>query len=287
MSRITRNHIKIAAIAKAGWINEYCSEPCQNFLDKIVNVERVINQLISVQGNEYKSKIMSVLSSSALVANCFDPWSEYSEQMEITLQDSVSGTYMLKDFSKPQLEKLLPIGLSKSNTKANPDVWLDNETNQIAIEGKFCEVVDRKEPKFSPQYLDLVINDKFKQSPWVELMRQLIPERHFYYLDVAQLIKHYFGLMNCSGKGVKHLLYLYWHPSNKNWKELEPYKTHEVELRDFTKQVSKYFSDQVINIRFHSMTYQELWNQWDSLGILHVSNHVQALRDRYEFSVNL
>ena len=111
------------------------------------------------------------------------------------------------------LEKKLPTGLR--GIPPNLDVFLENRDTCLAIESKLLETLSLKKPNFSPSYS----KDSLPhcEPQWWNLIKSasLAAEG---YLDTAQLVKHYFGLIYHVKKNridkKPLLLYLYWKPEN-------------------------------------------------------------------------
>jgi hypothetical protein len=75
------------------------------------------------------------------------------------------------------------------------------------------------------------------EDKWLALMESLrgsAPK----YLDVAQLIKHYFGLRNTAEYTRRNitLLYLFWEPENSS--KFDLFQKHRDELNEFAYEVA-------------------------------------------------
>jgi hypothetical protein len=95
-------------------------------------------------------------------------------------------------------------------------------------------------------------------------------------LDVAQLVKHYFGLRRCQEGNSQPkdvvLLYLFWEPTN--WQDIAECRQHRIELQELAGKVAP------SSIQFRWMTYTDLWRDW--IAIPPLANHAANLRARYE-----
>ncbi len=96
------------------------------------------------------------------------------------------------------------------------------------------------------------------------------------YLDVAQLIKHYFGLRNTAEYTKRNitLLYLFWEPENSS--KFDLFQKHRAELNKFAHEVAD------TSIRFFYQSYEELWSEWIAEGIF--ETHVKKLQARYNIN---
>jgi len=105
----------------------------------------------------------------------------------------------------------------------------------------------------------------------------------FHHLDVAQLVKHYFGLkhyikVNATNKAIT-LLYLYWQPSdlvmNKDFVFIE----HAEELARFADYVK---ADPQVKFRYSN--YISIYDHWVIYSNdQEVRSHLEAFKRRYLF----
>lgn len=124
-------------------------------------------------------------------------------------------------------------------------------------------------PRFRPE-LRLTAGLRKQRQPRVN---QSIPvsTKH---LDVAQLVKHYLGLirhLKTSETPAVSLVYLYWEPTNGY--SVETCIQHRNELEAFSQRVSQ------SEIQFVSRTYSDLWKEWQECDGLR--KHVDNLTARY------
>jgi hypothetical protein len=120
-------------------------------------------------------------------------------------------------------------------------------------------------------------------SPWVKAIDVVTNKNgisKYQFFDAVQIIRHYFGVLN-SGQKEKHLLYLYWHPENKDWMNIHPYGTHLMELREFSELVSK-----ATDVQFHYMSINELWEQWYLSSNSQVKDHLKEIKKKYSIKIN-
>ena len=238
----------------------YIDDPKENLLQPDW-MELVLEDFKQGNGNELKLKFRAVHSSSALVANHFARFKKDPSQL-ITLNHT--------GFKCVKLEKKLPTGLE--GNPPNLDVFFENGNVSIALESKLLETLgppkalsfdpkyDKKDlPYCEPQWLDFI--ESASSSPKT-------------YLHIAQLVKHYLGLINYIQGKPNHkpiLLYLYWEPVNAQ--EIKEYQRHRMEVNNF--------KDRIVGSRveFISMSYPELWEAWIKEPIL--ADHARKLIDRY------
>lgn len=216
------------------------------------------NDIDNGSGNEVKSKkgkpkFASIASSSALAVNTFALWKD--ETYLKTLEVCGSGGFTELSFESKFKNKI--------GTPPNLDVVLSGVDKIIGIECKFLEPFGKKHPKFSDKYFN--VEDHRKNSKWYEAMKGIRrgnAEFVFEYLDVAQLIKHYFGICCEKNKRDRTLLYLYWEPSEYIRKGYKPYEQHMIELKHFADLVK---DDAQLEFKF--LSYQDLWQSWEKLEI--------------------
>jgi hypothetical protein len=257
----------------------YCVDFDSNVIDGIT-VEMFCCDFIQGDGAELLSQIgsapkfNSISSSAALAVNTFAPWKERIGELIIKLNnDKFSG------FEYLEFEHITPTEIPNARRHPNLDVWLEADNAVLAIECKFCEYLgDRSDAKPLHSAYKRLASRKGQHNPWVRAINHVTNrqgECKYEYFDAVQIIRHYFGVLN-SGFDEKHLLYLYWHPENNDWAEISPFGSHLEELREFAELVS-----QATDVRFHYMSFNDLWAQWKQMDLPHVSKHVDALEQRY------
>jgi hypothetical protein len=224
-------------------------------------MELIIKDYEEGGGKELKLKFRAVHSSAALAANNFARFKQDPGQLVII---GKSG------FNCVVLEKKLPTGLQ--GIPPNLDVYFENRDSCIAIESKLLEILSLKKPHFSTNYC----RDQLPlcEPKWLNLIESA-PKASETYLDTAQLVKHYLGLIYHLKKNKidkKHiLLYLYWKPTNAS--EIEEYQKHDQEVKEFKDMVTG------SSVEFISMSYSELWEAWSKEPSL--ADHAKKLMERY------
>jgi hypothetical protein len=220
-------------------------------------------------GNELAGKFCAVRSSSALVVNCFAPFTDENKRTDLQLPWGV-------DFDASAFEKKIPHGVR--GTVPHIDVFLEGANQVVAIESKCLEYLETKPAEFSTEY-DSQIKDARRNTTWFRMMKQLMQKPSYYkFLNAAQLIKHAFGLMHSFDNGPCKLVYLFWEPSN--WTSYSVFAEHRSEIERFSA------STLGTSIEFVWMSYPELWDYWEkSSTVGWLADHVKRLRARYNVAV--
>jgi len=256
---------------------------CANFTNSVIDgitADMFCCDLIRGDGRELSNqsgsapKFNSIVSSASMAVSTFAPWKNRLSELSIDL-----GSQQLTGFNKLEFEHIARTAIPRAKKHPNLDVWLESDNAILAVECKFCEFLSERDEKASlnPSYKRLATEQQM-DSPWVKAIDLVIGrngECRYRFLDATQIIRHYFGVLN-SGQKEKHLLYLYWHPDNYNWMDFHPYDIHMKELKDFSDLVS-----QACDVRFHSMSFNELWDSWSLVPDQDVQGHVNDLRDKY------
>lgn len=254
----------------------YCCNFQSNLL-KDITPEMYWYDLIRGKGGELSNqtgsapKFNSITSSTALAVNTFAPWKVKVSDLIFKIKDLVFSGFDSLEFEY--------IAKTKNNSYPNLDVWLQNNAKVLAIECKFCEFLGNNNFKeLQRSYLDMIKKEGYS-GPWIDAIDIVTDSKGkgiYKYFDVVQIIKHYFGLINTDIQE-KHLLYLYWHPENKDWNEIGPYDEIETELAKFNQIVSG-----ADDVHFHYYCFNEMWAQWESRW----KTHVGQLREKYSVSIN-
>lgn len=225
-------------------------------------------------GSARPPSIHSIFSSCGAALNNFGPWRLAPESLHLLGETG---------FSQLRFESKLPIfGAGRA---PNLDVLLyDDDERVIAVESKLCEhLTPGKQAKFRDAY-DRV--GPTSQASWAALyeLLKVAPER-FCYLDVGQLVRHYFGLAKQTSAGFTHegkrptLLYLYWEPNDAD--EQIACLRHREEVEDFIQLVSD------PGIPFVALTHRQLWTSWATQEDQPpwLPKHLSLLQERYGVAV--
>ena len=216
-------------------------------------------------GKELERKFRAVHSSAALVANHFARFKQEPGQLVILGQ---SG------FNCVVLEKKLPTGLR--GIPPNLDVFFENRDSCIAIESKLLETLSPKKPHFSSSYS----KDRLPhcEPQWLDLIESAsnAPEG---YLDAAQLVKHYLGLVyNLKENKTNKSPYSSTSTGNRLMlRKYEEFQKHDQEVKEFKDMVTG------SSVEFISMSYPELWEAWSKEPSL--AEHARKLIERYSVKI--
>lgn len=221
-------------------------------------------------GHELKKKFLALHSSAALAINTFAPFKDTPSSLSILRKQG---------FGSPVFERQLPTGLR--GTPPNIDVYLQSDEEVIAVESKFLEYCTSKAANYSDSYSKDTL--PLAEDCWWQVLEESKAAglRH---LDVAQLVKHYLGLirlMNHGHEGWKPkevtLLYLFWEPANGL--DIQECLSHRGEIEQLASRVSG------SRIKFRSLSYPELWREWESLP--GIAAHLANLKTRYSLALKL
>lgn len=217
-------------------------------------------------GNELKTKCYAVHSSSILCINNFG----------LIKKNPSTFTFLDQNgFTDAKFERKFKTGISTPNL----DFVLENDSSVIAFESKFLEILDIKRVDFSNSYSKERL--KYLDDFWFELIETYKNKKC--YLDVAQLLKHAFGMINYKIKNNKKemiLVYIYWTP--KDYKQYIQYEKHDEELKSFINNMNKQ-SDVI----FVAMTYSEFWEKVTNKNKnKNMIEHIRLIRDRYDIIIN-
>jgi len=257
----------------------YCANNANSVIERIP-AEMFYNDLIRGDGGELSNpsgsapKFNSISSSASMAVSTFAPWKKRMNKLSIGL-----GSNSLSGFESIEFEHIARTSIPRAKKHPNLDVWLESDNAILAVECKFCEFLSERDekPSLNKAYKRLATEQNM-DSPWVKVI-DLVIDRNgdckYRFFDATQIIRHYFGVLN-SGQKEKHLLYLYWHPENKDWMDIHPYVEHMKELSEFSDYVS-----QATDVIFHYMSFNELWEQWADIDEKVVQKHVEALSQKY------
>jgi hypothetical protein len=236
-----------------------------------VTADQFKDDLDKGDGNELKAKFKAAHSSCALVVNCFAPFVPLKDAPSDLAINGVSGFQYLNFERKCRA--------LRGGTPPNLDLVAEGVSEVVAVESKCTEYLSQTEPAFSPAYARQ-IRDERRDGRWFVSMQEITKQpAAFVHLDVAQLIKHAFGLARCfKGKSVT-LLYLFWEPADAV--DFEVFAQHREEIVRFTEMVTGGFPS------FEAMSYPELWSSWSSQAgrPIWILNHISNLRKRYLVSL--
>ena len=198
-------------------------------------------------GSELESHMKALHSSSALVGNFFDYWTDRNKAPLLSALGIGTDDIQSLDF-----EARYPTGLG--GTPPHLDVAITFGSGAvIGVESKFTEYLGRSttgkssfEPSYFPPSGGLWAS---KGLPACQVFAEELrsQQNQFEFLDPWQLLKHALGLAKSSGPDFS-LWYLYYDCLG------ERSEAHKREIQIFANRVGK-------EIRFKALTYQEVYDR--------------------------
>lgn len=256
---------------------------CANYANSVIEgitAEMFYNDLNRGDGGElsnetgFAPKFNSISSSASLAVSTFALWKTHLDELIVDL-----GTKQMTGFDKLEFEHIALTAIPRAKKHPNLDVWLESDDAILAIECKFCEFLTERTEKTNLHHAYKRLAASMNQnSSWIkaiDLITDNNGECKYQNFDAVQIIRHYFGVLN-SGQKEKHLLYLYWHPDNEDWMDINPFVMHMKELKEFSELVS-----QAADVHFHYISINELWEQWAQIESPIVSKHANAIKHKY------
>tara|TARA_R110000868_G_scaffold164672_1_gene397434 strand:+ start:19648 stop:20391 length:744 start_codon:yes stop_codon:yes gene_type:complete len=242
----------------------YVSHPEHNLIEGVM-MHQFESDLKKGAGNELRRKFLAVHSSTALAVNSFAPFKDTPEKL---IYCGKSG------FTSVSFEKECRTGL-RGGTHPHLDVWLECGSEVLAVESKLTEYFKQIEAEYKESYQRKIF--PYAEDCWWDLLEEskTAEKQH---LDVAQLVKHYLGLirhLETTGISSVTLLYLYWEPLNAA--DIEVCLKHRQEIATFSEQVAD------SKVSFKSMSYTNLWHEWGQIPDL--NDHANNLRKRYDVEI--
>jgi hypothetical protein len=217
-------------------------------------------------GSELKGKMRALHSSSALAVNFFEYWTSAAPTALKELLELESPVRAIR--FEAQHQTGLP------GNPPNLDVCLALESGHtIAIESKFTEWLTRKRVVrgvFKPKYFaaDQEVWSSRGLPACETLATEIQAARHrFLHFDAVQMLKHALGLATQLGSRFS-LWYVYFDC------ECAESDIHKAEINEFAEAVGA-------EIRFNTVTYQELFRRLQSAGSSVDAQFVDYLGHRY------
>lgn len=242
----------------------YVDSPVQNLLPG-VHMGQFQNDLLQGAGHELQGHFCAAHSSSALAVNTFAWFKHRLGDLQLL------GWH---GFDRLQFEYRAPTGLG--GTPPNLDVALWRGQGFLGIESKLLEYFTPKQASFADRYNRQKLPDA--EDCWWDVLADArqAGRRH---LDVAQLVKHYFGLIHLLRHGDQDewkpdavsLIYLYWEPKDAD--QIEACIEHRRDTEQLKSRVA------CSHVHFQALCYLDLWREW--LQDPALANHAQDLLDRY------
>lgn len=241
----------------------YVDWPQRNLVQG-VRLDQFEDDLRRGDGNELRTKFCAVHSSAALAVNFFAPFKDHPEDLFLLGEHGAAGI---------QFEKQMPI--VPGRRPSNLDVWVDRKSSKVAIESKLLEYFEPKKPVFAEAYKTM---EPVSERCWWSVCKNSW-NGAAQQLDIAQLVKHYFGLRRLQQATTQPpnlvLLYLFWEPTN--WQDIAECTQHRNQVKELEEKVA------TSSISFRWMTYTQLWQEW--MAIPQLAEHASNLKARYELSI--
>ena len=215
-------------------------------------------------------------------------------------KDGETPLYLAASYGNFSIAKLLIAkGAKEAVYNFTPLHWAaqkgDIEKTTIAIESKFLEPINFSSKEFQKSYKSNIVDTKSdprNNTKWGQILKELIdkykvdqPVTEYEHLDVVQLIKHSLGILHSkfeeNEKREWYLCYLYWEPEDVSrmhgnaLKIKKIFEKHREEIKNFSERVKGEHA-----LHFFSLSYLELWKQWEKKFPEHVTN----LRKRYSIN---
>lgn len=220
------------------------------------------NELQDSEGRA--AKMRAAHSSSALVVNVFDYWSERPGRV-------LSAFGLDGDAEAISFEAQLPTGLA--GNPPNLDMCIRRTGGRlVGVESKFTEWLSPKSASkehFKPKYFP--VDGELWAGLGLRASQRLAEDVHarakrFRFLDAPQLLKHVLGLAK-TGSDFE-LCYLYFDIAGPEA------ATHRAEIREFSQAVDGDFV-------FHVSTYQEVFSRIRASAAEADAAYVAYLNSRY------
>ncbi len=245
--------------------------------------------LRAAPGNELEAKFFSLRSSAALSANV---WGRFYDRPDLLrCLPGLHGVDWTQGV-RVRIEQIVRFGW-RGGRHPCLDVRIDTPSHLIGVESK------RFEPYDTPK--KAVFSERFaREDVWYDGMRGF--ERAyarlkqqadaFGRLDACQLVKHALALSNEARRmsvagDCRRVALVYVFADPDRWipdgdvVDPEARRSHERSLRDFAAMVR---GD---DVEFVSLTYRDLLNAWDSSENDTLGAHVSALRQAYDFPLEV
>ncbi len=225
-----------------------------------------VNEYASGQGNELKSHMRALCSSSALVVNLFEYWRQIQKIGTIAEYCGAGNEFTGMFFEKKH--RIPHLGTPNLDIE-----FIGEQGKPFAIEAKFTEpyrVTTQRNKTNLEKYLTQD-NVWYKNGGCKKLANDIVKEEgkltSWKHLDAPQLVKHTLGLSCCYQPGGFTLMYLWFDCATEESRELER------EISIFKNMVRG-------EIDFRSMTYQTLFEKVRTSPYAN-DTYVQYLHERY------
>lgn len=237
-------------------------------------VAQVHNQLALGAGGELKPTkngkrpAHAPYSSAALAVNAFGRWMGAEKELRVAGLSGFVGPLEIE--SRQQIDF--------GGGTANLDAMLRAAGAVVGVESKLTETLSEHAPvPWRPPYasaemsalLDRGWSDVFDAS----LTGSWQPE----HLGVEQLIKHALALTSRFPDSRRHLVYVWWEPTNAD--QIPELIIHRQEVNDLRQRLGD------ASPCLHALTYAELFAEWAKLDVPWIAEHIAQLRARYSTAI--
>ncbi len=211
-------------------------------------------------------------SSAALAVNAFGRWMDSEPQLPVAGLSGFQGPLRVE----AQLQ------IAHGGGLANLDVLLAGPDIVVGVESKLTETFSEHEPTaWKAPYATAEMRGVLDE-PWAEVLASSLegrwqPSR----LGIEQLIKHALAIRSVyDDRRPRHLMYVFWEPENAE--ELDGCQQHRAQVAQLRELLGPGADPQL-----HALTYHDLIDEWQRLvdRPAWLSEHLAALRDRYELAI--
>lgn len=203
-------------------------------------------------------------SSSAAAFNNFGAFTDAEQCLQL------AGLSGFKDLRVEAKQSIF-----RGGRAPNLDCLLTGDGVVVGVESKLTEMLSPHGVRPWQEAYDRATTHALFSGAWSNVYRSAIAgEYRTRRLGVDQLLRHALGICRQNPGVERHLVYLYWEPANGS--DIEDVIEHRREVEEFASRVDEGC------IRFHAMTFAELWAEWEDSGQI---EHVTALRSRYAVEI--
>ena len=149
----------------------------------------------------------------------------------------------------------------------------------VGVESKLTETLEEHEPvEWKPPYFEKRMARLLKDG-WADVFSESLEgEWTPSHLGLEQLIKHALAINSRQTTAERHLVYVYWEPTNAD--EVAAVGRHRKQVAELKMKVGD------ASPHLHVLTYDGLFAEWSSLGRpTWAAEHVDELQARYELAI--
>lgn len=207
-------------------------------------------------------------SSAALALNAFGRWLGAEHELHIA---GLSG------FVEPlEIESRQQIDFGGGT--ANLDAMLRAPGSVVGVESKLTETLSEHAPvqwraPYARAEMGALLHGGWSEVFDASRSGSWQPK----HLGIEQLIKHALALTSRFPNSRRHLVYVWWEPSNAD--EIPELVIHRREVDDLRQRLGD------ASPRLHAVTYAELLAEWEQLDVPWIAEHIAQLRARYSLAI--